>query len=98
MRQVLPVLLAVLMASFADAATWHVEKDGSGDFIVIQDAIDTAAPGDTIQIGPGIYGEPHIVESGGQDHCVTMYVQTDSLTIIGSGPETVIGPEVIWKG
>jgi hypothetical protein len=33
--------------------TWSVEKDGSGDFSVIQDAVEAAAPGDTIQIGEG---------------------------------------------
>ena len=41
----------------SQAATWTVEKDGSGDFTVIQDAVNAASGGDTILIGPGRYAE-----------------------------------------
>ena len=49
------VVVAVLLglALPVAARTWRVEKDGSGDFTVIQDAVDAAAAGDTIRIGPG---------------------------------------------
>ena len=39
------------------ARTWYVEQDGSGDFTVIQDAVDAAGDGDTVAIGPGRYEE-----------------------------------------
>ena len=34
------------------AATWHVEKDGSGDFTVIQDALEAAARDEVRSGGP----------------------------------------------
>jgi hypothetical protein len=40
-----------LAASSAYPTTWFVERDGSGDFMVIQDAVDAAAAGDTILFG-----------------------------------------------
>ncbi len=49
------VLISTLHAGVGSAATIRVEKDGSGDFTVIQDAIGAAQDGDTILIGPGNY-------------------------------------------
>lgn len=49
----LAMMLASLLASGAEARTWRVERDGSGDYTIIQDAVDAAASGDTIRIGPG---------------------------------------------
>jgi len=43
----------VVLVSSAPAATWTVERDGTGDFTVIQEAGDVAADGDTIRIGRG---------------------------------------------
>ena len=48
-------LLLGLSARSAGAAVWTVEKDGSGDFTVIQDALDAAAEGDTVDI-PDLLG------------------------------------------
>lgn len=49
---------------------------GSGDYSKIQDAIDAAKSGDTIQIGDGTFKENILVDK--------------SLTIIGSGPDRTI--------
>lgn len=46
-----------LAAGAADAATWRVEKDGSGDFMIIQQAVEAAADGDTIRIGAGRFDD-----------------------------------------
>src|SRR5512140_518153 len=41
----------------AEAATWTVRADHSGASATIQIAVDSAAPGDTIDIGPGLFNE-----------------------------------------
>lgn len=45
------------VAGSASARTWRVEKDGFGDYTTIQPAVDAAAPGDIVLIGPGRYLE-----------------------------------------
>lgn len=51
----LPSIMCLLAvgAGRAVATTWRVELDGSGDFSDIQPAVDAAASGDTILVGPG---------------------------------------------
>lgn len=54
------VLVAVLLASpccNAMAATYQVSLDGTGDFAVIQEAIDASVDGDEIVVHPGTYYE-----------------------------------------
>ena len=53
MERVTITVLFLLAAIDASASIWHVELDGSGDYTDIQPAVDAAAPGDTISIGPG---------------------------------------------
>ena len=87
------IVLGLALATSAYSATWYVEKDGSGDFEVIQDAVDVAAPGDVIMVGPGRYEEFQVYFDGNSDWHIYVLVETDDLTIIGSGPEsTIIGP------
>jgi len=75
------------------ASTWIVEQGGSSGFHVIQDAINFAASGDTILIGPGRYNEGRIVTTPGWTEFVRVLVHQEELTIIGAGPEeTIIGP------
>jgi len=90
------MLLAIAVS--VSGATWHVAKDGTGDFSVIQDAVEAASPGDTIWIHAGRYEE--IVEDfdvWGNDTVranVHVAVTKDNLTFKGDGPElTIIGPE-----
>ena len=89
------LLIAVAVPVAAQAATWNVEKDGSGDFSIIQDAVDASAPGDSILIGPGRFGELRtgaLLLHGGRAAMV-LWVNKPGLTIIGSGKDaTVIGP------
>ena len=96
------VLLLAIGAGGADARTWHVRKDGTGDFKVIQDAVDQAAAGDTIRIGPGRFEEKKPYTSYPPDKwTVDVYVAVDvaDLTIVGSGvDQTFIGPpSPIWQ-
>jgi len=47
----------VLCATTASARTWRILADGSGNAATIQAAIDSAANGDTVLVGRGIYFE-----------------------------------------
>ncbi len=51
----LSVLLFIALQTYA--ADYHVNLDGSGDFAVIQEAIDAAQDGDTIIVHPGTFYE-----------------------------------------
>jgi hypothetical protein len=74
-----------------------VEKDGSGDYTIIQDAVDAAASGDTIRIGPGRFAENNPTPCTTYIPFVRIWVPQDVLTIIGAGPEeTIIGPVEPW--
>jgi Right handed beta helix region len=89
-QTILLVIFTVLMVGSTYATTWTVEKDGSGDFSVIQGAVDAASNGDVIEIGPGRYEE--YTQVGIYD--VYVLVENKSLTFIGAGSElTIIGPE-----
>lgn len=79
------VLCFLLRSSAAEARTWRVEKDGSGDYSVIQDAVDVAASRDTIRIGPGRFTEYEKYVYSGNDWHVYANVLSGSLTIIGAG-------------
>jgi hypothetical protein len=92
------LLMMLLLPAVAPARTWHVRKDGSGDYTVIQDAVDHAAAGDTIRIGPGRFEEKRPFSStpvGAAEKWtfdVFVAVTVSDLTIIGSGAtQTVIG-------
>lgn len=86
----LAVVLVGLFFLPVAAETWHVEADGTGDFSVIQDAVDAATDGDIIAIGPGRFDQYATHQSG--DH---FYVEVvgKKLTLVGAGPDvTFIGP------
>jgi len=59
MRTILKVWIlgVVVMAGQADARTWRIYSDGSGDAPSIQAGIDSAATGDTVLVTPGTYDE-----------------------------------------
>ncbi|MDY0108579.1 MAG: right-handed parallel beta-helix repeat-containing protein [Candidatus Krumholzibacteria bacterium] len=74
-------------AGLSEARTWYLEKDGSGDFTVIQEAVDAAASGDTLRIGPGRWYEYWVIMNG---QPVYTLISDKSLTFIGAGPTTTI--------
>jgi hypothetical protein len=49
--------LGIFQPESAMAQTITVKQDGTGDFTVIQDAVDVAINGDTVLVFPGIYFE-----------------------------------------
>lgn len=104
---IIPVVSIAVPGGSADAdprslsKTWIVAADGSGDYTVIQDAIDSASDGDTIRIYSGIYYEKvivnrrvdligngssnTIVDSTGADHQDDIAVTTSYVNLSGFG-------------
>jgi hypothetical protein len=54
----LVLCLLVLLPVTADARTWRIEDDGTGDAPTIQAGIDSAASGDTLMLADGVYSGP----------------------------------------
>ncbi len=77
-------------AEITHCRTLTVAQDGSGDYSIIQDAVDAAEDGDTIVVGPGHYTEYTELPEW------NVYVWLDgtkSLTLFGAGSDqTHIGP------
>jgi len=91
------LLVLVVMAPLrAIGRTWLVERDETGDFVVIQDAVDAAASGDTIRIGPGRFNEQRLVTCPGWSDSVRVLIPHQELTLIGSGEATIIGSPDPW--
>jgi hypothetical protein len=102
-QQKLLVLVHLIVALFSvtasQAYTWHVAQDGTGDFAVIQDAVDAASDGDVIHIHSGRYTE--FIDNYDVWHDgTTMFsrvhvaVNKDNITLQGDGAgATIIGPD-----
>jgi len=88
-------LVVLGIALPAAATTWYVELDGSGDFTVIQDAVDAASDGDVIEIGPGRFDDYEIVWDGNWPiYDVYVDLQGKALSLHGAGAGiTIIGPD-----
>ncbi len=91
-------LVQVACGRDADARTWRVARDGSGDYVTVQPAVDAAAPGDTIRIGPGHYTETTLFPPPRSKvfwpKPTYLAVTVDDLTVVGAGPRwTILGPD-----
>ncbi|PIV80563.1 hypothetical protein COW53_08980 [bacterium CG17_big_fil_post_rev_8_21_14_2_50_64_8] len=88
------LLSLILFSPPGYGRSWRVEKDGSGDFAVIQNAVDAAAPGDTVVVGPGRYEDKSVLSCISSPEFAYINVQCEDLTLIGSGAsQTIVGPE-----
>lgn len=99
MKRRLLILLIILVVSSgpSQAVTWTVELDGTGDFTNIQPAVEAAAGGDTVMIGPGRFDTlfSYTPPGGGWTDDAIVGIDGKDMTLIGSGIDvTIIGPEV----
>ena len=97
---ILSLIAVCIFPDLIQASTWRVERDGSGDFTTIQPAVDGAAPGDTILVGPGDYIESAsvVIEGWSQPTDVFVNVTVADLTFIGTSSDEVrIGPDEFYS-
>ncbi|NQV18259.1 MAG: T9SS type A sorting domain-containing protein [Armatimonadetes bacterium] len=64
MRVKIIILLFVLISvnSWLNSTTYHIKQDGTGNFITIQEGIDSCVNSDTILVYPGTYFENLVIE------------------------------------
>ncbi|MFT5241344.1 MAG: hypothetical protein ACI9X0_002324 [Kiritimatiellia bacterium] len=80
----LSVSLLLAQSSVCLANSLRVEQDGSCNYLALQPAVDAAASGDTICIGPGWYQELNWVDHFGTPIEVAAYWTDDKdLSFIG---------------
>jgi len=98
LRVLIGIILVCSVATSLPAKTWSVEKDGSSDFTVIQDALDAAAPGDSVLVGPGRFDDfrPGASTVDGFQFQMIAWITTSELTLLGAGTDlTTIGPDSV---
>jgi hypothetical protein len=89
----LALVLACALSMADEVRTSRVERDRSGDFTTLQPALDAAARGDTVCIGPGRYDENAPFTTVGWTAETRAAVKVDSLVLIGTDCNAVVvGP------
>jgi hypothetical protein len=93
------LLFTIFVTSLsAEARTWNVEKDGSGDFSIIQEAVNASSSGDTIRVGVGRFNDSTIDYCTEWDQPGRVILNKEYLTLIGSGSgQTIIGQAERWE-
>lgn len=95
LRKLGVMVVVLLLADAVFGGTITVRRDGSGDYATLQPALDVAASGDTVLIGPGEYTEWTIERLPGYSWDIKTFgrVKCQNLTLIGAGMnETILGP------
>ncbi len=90
------VFFALVGGTPALSATWRVEQDGTGQFLSIQPAVDVAAAGDTILIGPGNYNQAQSIYIPSWNATTDVFVEVTvpGLVFVGTNPDEVfVGPD-----
>ncbi len=89
MNKLIILTLILLLASpvVLQARSWYVSPDGTGDYEVIQHAVDASSVGDTIMIGAGRYKD--FTPALGVHWMVVVNVTVDSLTFRGVDRDSV---------
>lgn len=83
------VLLALCGSAVAEVPvpqaprTITVSLDGSGDFVSIQEAVDSAHKGDTVFVKPGVYPQDLTIHS--KERIKLVGAGTDKVTLLGHG-------------
>jgi parallel beta-helix repeat protein len=81
-------LLFILGSSgILEARTWYINEAGTGDAPTIQAAMDSAAYGDTVLVGPGTYYGRILMTDG----TVLKSASGPEVTILSSSPWDVVG-------
>ncbi len=55
--KLVPLFVLISFCSLLNSITWHINQDGTGNFISIQEGIDASADTDTVLVHPGRYYE-----------------------------------------
>jgi hypothetical protein len=79
-------VVLIFMHSITHAKTITVKKDGSGDYRVIQSAVDAAGTGDVIEIHDGTYQENiNIEKNGTSDNRFILNIAPNAEVVIDGG-------------
>ncbi|UCG50516.1 MAG: right-handed parallel beta-helix repeat-containing protein [Candidatus Latescibacterota bacterium] len=84
-------VLSAIASNHAQAKTWYIKADGSGDAPTIQAGVDSAAVGDTVLVAPGRYTDSSEVLIKGELKTVNVHLYEDIVMLAGGYPfETII--------